>query len=190
MTEVAKTTPSYNPADVNTLDGMNNFFSDKISMNIDCAIPAIVQSYDRTTNRAVVKPAITGVASQGQKVSKAALTNIPVLQLGGHILLPVKENTTGWLIACDRNISIFKQNLTESAPNDYRKHKFEDSFFIPDAINVQGVEDLTIDAKDTDLALKTDKNLTINGTNGLDGTYVISNGTSITVTKGIITGIV
>ncbi len=190
--EIAKTIPTHNPADTQTLDGLNNFMIDKIAMSIQKVIPGIVQSYDRATNRAVIKPAITGVASQGQKVSKDALTNIPVVNLSGggaRLSFPIKEGDTGWLIACDRNISIFKQNLQESAPNDYRKHKFEDSFFIPDAINVVGSDDLVIDAGNTNLALKTNANLTINDTAGLNGTYPITNGTRITVTKGIITGI-
>ena len=192
MTDITKTIPSYNPADVNTMDGLNNILMNKMGMNIDCAIPGIVQSYNKATNRATVKPAITGVASQGQKVSKEALLNIPVVKLGGNgttLAFPIKQGDTGWLIACDRNISIFKQNLKESAPNDYRKHKFEDAFFIPDSINGAGVDNLTIDAGTTSLDLKTSQNLTINGTAGLDGTYTITNGTQIEVTKGIITNI-
>lgn len=136
--DVTKTIPAYNPADANTLSGLNNILQDKLSMNIECAIPGIVQSYDRNTNRAVVKPAITGIASQGQKVSKEPLINIPVFCMsGGGIVMsfPVQTGDKGWLIANDRNISIFKQNLEESAPNDYRKHQFIDAFFLPDKIN-------------------------------------------------------
>lgn len=190
--DITKTTPGYNPADTDTLNGLNSMLSDKIGMGIECAIPAIVQSYDKTTNRATVKPAITGVASQGQKVSKPAYVNIPVLKLSGGgaiISFPIKQGDTGWLIACDRNISIFKQNLTESAPNDLRKHKFEDSFFIPDSINGQGTDDLTIDAGDENLALKTSKKLTINGTSGATGSFVSQDNKNITVTNGIITSI-
>lgn len=191
MTEITKTIPSHNPADVNTLDGMNNVFLNKIMMNIDCVIPGIVQSYDKTTNRAVIKPAITGVASQGQKVSKEPYINIPVLQLcggGAKITFPISKGNTGWLVACDRNISIFKQNLTESAPNDYRKHKFEDAFFIPDAINLAGSDDLVIDSGSKKLAINTSE-LKINGTTGLSGDYTVTDGTVITVNNGIITSI-
>lgn len=189
--DIAKTIPAYNPADTNTLDGMNNLLMDKMGMSIDCAIPGIVESYDKSTNRATIKPAITGVASQGQKVSKPAYVNIPVMRIGSNktfISIPISKGDTGWLIACDRNISIFKQNLQESAPNDLRKHKFEDGFFIPDSINGHGTDNLTIDSGENDLALVT-SNLTINGTDGITGTYVITNGTTITVKNGIITGI-
>lgn len=138
MEEITKTIPAYNPADVNTLDGLNNALQDKILMNMEKVLPGIVQSYDRNANRAIIQPAITGVASQGQKVTREPLINVPVFCMsGGGIVLsfPLKQGDTGWLIAADRNISIFKQNLEESAPNDYRKHTFQDSFFIPDKIN-------------------------------------------------------
>lgn len=146
MEEITKTIPAYNPADVNTLDGLNNALQDKIFMNMEKVLPGIVQSYDRNTNRATIQPAITGIASQGQKVAREPLINIPVFSMaGGGIVLsfPLKQGDTGWLIAADRNISIFKQNLEESAPNDYRKHTFQDSFFLPDKIN-----DLSISNED------------------------------------------
>lgn len=169
MSDVTKTIPAYNPADSSTLSGLNNILQDKLSMNIECAIPGIVQSYDRNTNRAVIKPAITGVASQGQKVSKEPLINIPVFCMsGGGIIMsfPVQIGDKGWLIANDRNISIFKQSLEESAPNDLRKHNFLDAFFLPDKIN-----DINFSQED-------------------DGAFVIqtiTGSTKITLKEGVIT---
>lgn len=191
--EVTKTIPAYNPADANSLDGLNNIMLDKFAMGIECVIPGIVQSYDKATNRATIKPAITGVASQGQKVSKPAYTNIPVLQLGGgaSISFPIKQGNTGWLIACDRNISIFKQNLTESAPNDLRKHKFEDSFFIPDSINGQGTDDVVI-KNNSQVLTVSDEDITatnFKALNGATGSFISQDNKTITVTNGIITGI-
>lgn len=167
---------------------------EKLSASIDCVIPGIVQSYDKATNRATVKPAITGVASQGQKISKEALTNIPVLQLSGggvRMSFPIKAGDTGWLVACDRNISIFKQNLTESAPNDYRKHKFEDSFFIPDAINADGVDDFTIASESQAFTVGDEITATsIKVGNGATGSIIDSYGKTLaTVEAGIITEI-
>ncbi len=192
--EITKTIPSHNPADVDTLDGLNNTLIDKISMGIQKVIPAIVQSYDKTTNRAVVKSAITGIASQGQKVPHEALIDIPVLKpSGGGITMafPINQGDTGWLIACDRNISLFKQNLTESAPNDYRKHKFEDSFFIPDSINGQGVDVFTIKSESQTFTVGDEITATtIKVGNGATGNIVDSNGKTLaTVENGIITGI-
>ena len=203
--EITKTIPAHNPADENTLDGLNNVLIDKISIGIQNVIPAIVQSYDKATNRAVVKPAITGVASQGQKVPKEPYIDIPVLNISGGgfvISFPIKAGDTGWLIACDRNISIFKQNLEESAPNDIRKHKFEDSFFIPDKINNIGVSNpnaFIISDGTTSISLSTGAvgitatETTVTGTltvtTGATGTFRSSDNKTITVKNGIVTGI-
>ena len=198
MTEVTKTIPSYNPADANTLSGLNSILQDKLSMNIECAVPGIVQSYDRLTNRATVKPAITGVASQGQKVSKEPLINIPVYCMsGGGIVMsfPVNAGDTGWLIANDRNISIFKQKLEESAPNDFRKHNFLDAFFLPDKINdinfsqedegavviqtLTGTTKITLKEGVISLAAP---NIVINGDTAINGSLTV---TTETTTNGI-----
>ena len=191
--DITKTIPSNNPADSNTLDGLNNTLIDKIFLNLKKVCPGIIQSYDRQTNRAVVKPAITGIASQGQKVPKENLVNIPVLNLsGGGVVLsfPIKQGDTGWLIAADRNISIFKQNLVESAPNDYRKHCFEDSFFIPDKINDLNILDndsfiiQTIDGETSSSLKENLLNLIATAIN-LTGATTITGDTSITGTTAI-----
>ncbi len=138
MTDITQTIPAREPSDTNSLEGLCRLLKDLTLMDMEKVTPGIVESYDRTTNRAVVKPAISGVASLGQKIPKDAVVNIPVLTLqGGGIFLsfPLKQGDTGWLVACDRDISIFKQNLEESSPNSYRKHCFNDAFFIPDKIN-------------------------------------------------------
>jgi len=138
MTDITQTIPAHEPSDTNSLEGLCRLLKDVTLMDLDKVLPGVVQSYDRTTNRAVIKPAITGVAAMGQKIPKDALINIPVLTLqGGGIYLsfPLKPGDKGWLVACDRDISIFKQCLEESSPNSYRKHCFNDAFFIPDKIN-------------------------------------------------------
>lgn len=194
--EITKTIPSNNPADCNTLDGLNNTLIDKIFLNLKKVCPGIVQSYNRQTNRAVIKPAITGIASQGQKVPKDNLVNIPVLNLsGGGVVLsfPIKQGDTGWLIAADRNISIFKQNLVESAPNDYRKHCFEDSFFIPDKINDLNILDndsfiiQTIDGA-TSISLKENLLNLIATAINLTGTTTITGDTSVVGNLTVSTG--
>lgn len=195
MTEITKTIPNGNPADAETLDGLIDLLTDKISLNLEIVCPGIVQSYNKATNRAVIKPAITGVASQGQKVSKEPLIDIPVLRLSGGgctLSFPLKEKDTGWLIACDRNISIFKQNLTESSPNTYRKHRYLDAFFIPDAINGIGTDVFTIQTESQKFTVGDDEifasALTVG--NGATGNITDSNGKVLAkVEAGIITEI-
>ena len=210
MTEIAQTISSENPADNDTLEGLNNFFQDKLFLHLEKVVPGIVESYDKTTNRATIKPAITGIASQGQKVPKNILKNIPVLQLGGGnvtLTFPVKKGMTGWLIAADRDISIFKTIKTETKPNTPRKHKYQDSFFIPDAINAAGSDDFQIKAENSSFNLDnnsitlTASNLNLTGTTGTvtvqnlnataaaTGSFTTSNNKTVTVVNGIITSI-
>lgn len=151
-TEITQSISSENPANNDSLEGLNDFFKDKLYLHLEKVIPGIVESYNKTTNRAVIKPAIMGETTQGEKVSKDFLSNIPVLQLGskyGIITFPIKAGMTGWLIASDRDISIFKSIKQETAPNTTRKHKYQDSFFIPDSINSTGTDNLTISTEET-----------------------------------------
>lgn len=138
MTDITQTIPAREPSDTTSLEGLCRMLKDITLMDMEKVLPGVVQSYDRVNNRAVVKPAITGIASLGQKIPKNPLINIPVLTLQGggiYMSFPLKQGDKGWLVACDRDISIFKQCLAESAPNSYRKHCFNDAFFIPDKIN-------------------------------------------------------
>lgn len=200
------TIPNNNPAEINSLDGLNEILQENILFNLQKVMPGIVVSYDRNTNRAVIQPAIMGVDSQGGKVGKETLINIPVFSMsGGGIVLsfPVKEGDKGWLIANDRDISIFKQNLEISAPNTYRKHVFNDAFFLPDKIN-----DLNITPEDdgafviqsengTKITLKNDlitlnsENVVINGNTSINGNTVINGSLNVSETitsSGEITG--
>ena len=114
------------------------------------------------------------------------------MQLGGIFKFPVSAGMTGWLIASDRDISIFKSIKKETAPNTPRKHKYQDSFFIPDSINASTtVNELTIDANGMDINLKvgTNKALKISDVAGVSGTFVDGSNKTITVTNGIITNL-
>lgn len=191
-TEITQSISSENPANNDSLEGLNEFFQDKMYLHLEKVIPGIVESYNETTNRATIKPAITGIATQGDKVPKDILPNIPVLQLGGIFKFPISTGMTGWLIACDRDISIFKSIKAETAPNTPRKHKYQDSFFIPDSINsATTTGELTVDATGMDINFKlgTGKTLKINGTSGASGSFTSYDGNNITVTNGIITAI-
>src|ERR1700739_2071977 len=101
----------------------------------DQLLPAVVQSYDRVNNIAVIQPLIQWVDIKNEIHSRKALAGINVLSLGGggfHINFPLNKGDLGWILASDRDISLFKQSLLTSAPNTGRLHKFEDGWFVPD----------------------------------------------------------
>lgn len=130
--------PSYNPADVKSKAGKQEFLFDCFAQRIEKIAPAQIVSYDRQKNRAVVQILNQTILSDGGKQTKKTLNDIPALVLhgGGFVIsLPIKTGDIGWICAADRNISIFKQTLKIFAPATEEKHRYKDSFFVPNYIN-------------------------------------------------------
>lgn len=130
------TTPSYNPADTDEA-GLNEFLINHIKMQIEKVAPAEIVSYDRNTNRAVVQILNQSIYSNGSKLTKKTISDIPIFMMsgGGFVFsFPVKQGDKGWIIAADRDISVFKQLLSIFAPATYEMHKYKDGFFLPDKI--------------------------------------------------------
>lgn len=158
--------PSFNPAAVQSKTGYEEFVINKVLEKIEKVTPAKIISYDRLTNRAVVQPLCYRITSTGETVPDKTISDIPVwIPCGGGfaISFPIKENDIGWLVSADRDISIFKKLLQLFAPATFQKHKYKDSFFLPDKVN-----GFTIAAEDEDSLLFTsiDGNTKISLSNG------------------------
>lgn len=128
--------PNYNPSNSDTLSGVIAEVLKNFGLSLENCIPAVVVSYDRTNNVAVVKPAINTILTDGTPQERDTI-KLPVHILGGGglvVSVPLSSGDTGWIIAGDRDISLFKQSLGVSNPNTYRTHKFSFGFFIPDKI--------------------------------------------------------
>ncbi|QOV06249.1 baseplate central spike [Burkholderia phage Maja] len=98
-------------------------------------LPARIISFDRARNLATVQPLIMFTTTSGDLISRDQIVEVPVVSLGGggfHISFPLKPNDLGWIIAADRDISLFVQTLKESKAPTQRSHQFGDSVFIPD----------------------------------------------------------
>lgn len=129
--------PSIDPANNGTLSGMMQFCVNKILSRVDGALPAKVVAYDRETNRAQVQPLIAMVTTDQTIISRAQIASVPVFQFGaGNFMLSfnLMPNDLGWIIANDRDISLFLKNYQESKPNTNRIHSFSDAFFLPDVM--------------------------------------------------------
>lgn len=119
-------------------------------LNTDDMLPAQIVSYDDATNRATVKPLVMMVSTEGQKISRAPVANIPVYRFGGggfFIRVPVKAGDFGWLKASDRDISlVFQRGGMEDEPNTRRMKSFSDAMFFPDAMKGWMIDRANIDA--------------------------------------------
>jgi len=117
---------------------------------VDDMIPAKVVSYDDTTNRATIKPLVMLGTTDGQKISRAQLSNIPVFRFGGggfFIRFPVKAGDFGWLKATDRDMSLIMQRGgLEDWPNTLRQHSFSDGMFFPDTLKSWVIDGANADA--------------------------------------------
>lgn len=131
-------TPSINPADESSLVGVIRNAVRKELQGTDGMMPVEVVKYDRATNRAEVRHLIQMQGSDGEKVSRANVSSVRVMQPGTgafNISQPIKPGDKGWILAADRDLSIFQQDVDkDDAPNTARMKSFQDSLFMPDAM--------------------------------------------------------
>lgn len=130
-------TESRNPANDDTLIGVFREILKKNLQQTDDLIPARVVSFDRDANRVTVQPMIQIIDTDGNHISRAQQTNMPVLLMGGGDFLlsfNLPAGSLGWIKSSDRDLSLFLREYQESPPNTYRLHSFEDGLFIPDVM--------------------------------------------------------
>lgn len=131
--------PSIRPADDGTLAGLIKTAIRKEMQSTDGMMPVEVVSYDRATNRATVRHLIQMTGSDGERVDRAQVPSVRVQQPGNarfSISLPIAPGDKGWLMAADRDISIFQdQGLQAGPPNTNRMKSFQDGVFVPDAMS-------------------------------------------------------
>lgn len=140
--------PSINPANNGSLAGTLQFVFSKLAQQTDGMLPAKVIKYDRDTNRVQVQILITLITTDGSQIPRPQVASLPVLLIGGggfFLSFPLKSGDLGWVMASDRDISLFLQSYSQSPPNTNRIKSFSDGVFIPDAMT-----GYTIDSDDDD----------------------------------------
>lgn len=131
--------PDIDNADDGSMAGALRAFMDAyVRERLDDMLPAAVVSYDRASNRAVLQPLVMLGTTDGGKVSRARLANVPVFRFGGggfFISVPLQPGDFGWVKASDRDISLVMQRGgLEDWPNTKRLHSFSDAMFFPDKL--------------------------------------------------------
>lgn len=128
---------------VNQLPGESKSFAAGLKAVLDLhtgigtnkLLPAKITQYNRLTNVATVQPMIMVVDTSDNTRMRNKIASVPVLSLGGGgftVNFPLKQGDFGWILAADRDISSFLETMSPAPPNTMRKHRFEDSWFIPD----------------------------------------------------------
>lgn len=140
--------PYIDPANNDSLVGSLRFAFQKMTQQLEGMLPAKVIAYDRTANRVQVQLLIALVGSDGTTYARPQIASIPVLVLGGggfFLSFPLNVGDLGWVLANDRDISLFLQTYAQATPNTQRVMSFSDGVFIPDVMH-----NYTIDGADAD----------------------------------------
>ena len=149
--------PSLDPSNNGTLAGMANVVMKKLMQGIDGILPAKVIAYKGYPDNVVqVQPLINLLNTNNQEISRAQIAQIPVCQIGsGGFLLRFNLNPgdMGLILANDRDISLFTETWSQSAPNTMRIKSFSDSVFLPLAftnvtVNAEDVSNMTLQTED------------------------------------------
>lgn len=183
---------------------LNNFIAAYFRDNIDGQLPAIVTSYDSSSNRASVQPLVARTVQNNAKLSREIIPNIPVFRYGGggfFIALPVKAGDFGWLRASDADTSLVMQKGGgEDVANTTRQNSFSDAVFFPDMLKgwdladedglcLQSLDNSTqIVLKDGEIIVKSDEmnaeipSIKVKGNYQIEGNVVITG--SLTTSGG------
>jgi hypothetical protein len=185
------------PANQDTLTGAFREILNKLLQNTDGMLPAQVISVNPNNPAYVtVQPMVSLVTTTGAVLSRAQIGPIPILQLGGGgfvLKFPVVAGTLGYILANDRDISLFLQSLDESAPNTHRIKSFSDAVFVPanfttitvggdvDNVTLQSIDGTVKISLSEDQVTLTAPNVVING---ILSTGALSINGGITTTSG------
>jgi len=129
--------PDIDPANNDTLAGTMQYAFYKMMQGIAGCLPAKVINYDRTNNRVQVQIFIGVLTTTGDIVPRPQIASIPVLVYGGGgfmLSFNLNPGDMGWVVANDRDISLFLQTYDQTGPNTNRIKNFADSLFIPDVM--------------------------------------------------------
>lgn len=132
--------PEYAPPSVQlpALDDMGGVIGAifrKLLQYTDGMLPATLIAVDDKREFATVQPQIMVMDTNDKTYSRPQYAKVPILTMGaGNFLMsfPVAPGDLGWLIASDRDISLYVQSNKESKANTNRFHSFSDGLWVPD----------------------------------------------------------
>lgn len=130
--------PNRNPNAGFSLPNLANLAIEKALLNVSKMLPAKIKSYDSSKNRAVIEICYKTTMSNGSIHNLVAPAQVPVMVAGGggfYLSWPLKAGDLGWILAADRDISLFLRTYEAQPGKTRRYHSFEDGVFIPDVMH-------------------------------------------------------
>lgn len=142
------------------------------------ALPGTIVSYDPTSCRAVVKPAVPKRMADGSMLSPPEIHDVPVswpVTMGGSCFMtaPMSSGDSVLLVFSQRSIEHWKSGVS-TAPQDPRWHDLSDCFAVPTSdhrkINTDG-QSLALKYGPTEFMVYEDSRIVINGNIEHNGDY-------------------
>lgn len=106
-------------SDYSNLSNSMDFVLWQFKKGLRTSLPANIVEYDAQTKRAVVRPSIKTLSTNGELMQKALIRDVPILQpsAGGFVLnFPINEGDPILLIISERGLTLFKKTFEESDP--------------------------------------------------------------------------
>ncbi len=102
--------------------------------SLNACLPGIITSYDSTTRRATVQPALDTLTTDGRRVEPPPIANVPIVwpSGGGYTLvLPLRVGDPVLLVFSQRGLTKFKQSYGRSIPDEDSLFDLRDAIAIP-----------------------------------------------------------
>ena len=154
-------------ATVSNAEAVDGAISSRLR-EVNTAIPAVVQSFDASTGRITVRPAIDKVVD-GSPRQHALISDVPVMYLAGggfSVVHPLADGDLVTLLVSQNGMSDFKRRLAQGADPVRSMPNRRVNFRLQDAIAIPGLltgDALDIPADALDFRLAADRTLLING---------------------------
>lgn len=135
--------PNINPVDNDSLVGTIQFSFYEYMKGIQNMLPAKVIAFDRATNRVQVQLMINVLSTSGEQFPNAQIASIPVFLYGGGgfvLSFNLQTGDLGWVLANDRDISLFLQNYEAAAPAVNLIKNFSQGVFFPDVMTGYAID--------------------------------------------------
>lgn len=130
-----------NEQNYETIEEMLDFIFEQQFKKIYTSIPAIVESYNSSTKRANVVPALNRVYTDGSIKSLPVIIDVPVIFPSGGgftITMPITKGDSVLLVFSQRGLTNFKKTFTQSTPDD------DSLLSLKDAVAISGFGALNI----------------------------------------------
>lgn len=166
---------------MNNLSEALNAVIDKIFSEFFTALPAKIETYDETQQKASIKPLIKRKYIDGNEAEIPVISNVPVMfprVKEAYIHFPIKKGDFVLAIFADRSLDKWLSKGTITTPDDPRKHDISDAIILPglipfsnfgDALIPENNTDLILQYKESKIIIRKNGNVYIKGDTELDG---------------------